>query len=82
MIDYSIFHTERYGHGKPESNELPDDKKVIIADHDGYYDVYECDSDDEAQAIANWYISAAYESYPHDAHLEKQHNRYFSVEVA
>lgn len=80
-MNYSIFHVEQYGHGKSEMNTLADDKKVTIADHDGHYDVYECSSDEEAEKIANWYISAVYESYPGEVALEKQNARYYSVEV-
>ena len=81
MTDYSIYHVETYGHGKLENNELADDKKVKIADVDGNYDVYECDSDEEAEKIANWYISAVYESYPEETELVKNDPRYYSVEV-
>ena len=43
-MDYSIFHVEKYRHGKIEKNDLDGSKKVTIADHVGYYDVYECES--------------------------------------
>jgi len=81
MINYSVFHVEQFGHGKLEANDLPENKKVIINDHDGHYDVYECDSDDEAERIANWYVSAVYESYPDEAAIVKQNPRYFTVEI-
>jgi len=79
-MNYSIFHVERYGHGTHEQNTLADDNKVVIADHDGWYDVYECESDSEAQRIAEWYLTT-YESYPDDVHLIEQNSRYFSIEL-
>jgi len=81
MTDYSIFHQEQFGHGRPELNTLSENKKVIIRDHDGFYDVYECDSDDKARKIANWYISSVYESYPEEVELVEQDVRRFSVEL-
>lgn len=80
-MDYSIFHVEKYGHGKGEMNELEESQKVRIADHDGYVDVYECDSDEEAKEIAQWYLSAGYDTYPAQVEIEKQDARYFTVEV-
>ena len=81
MLDYRLHHVEKYGHGKLESNELPDDKKVKIADHDGYIDVYECETDQEAQNIADWYLSVGYERYPVQVEIVKQNSRYFSIET-
>lgn len=81
-MDYSVFHVEQFGHGKHEMNTLPENKKVIIRDHDGYYDVYECDSNEDARKIANWYVSAVYESYPQDVELVEKDSRFFSVELA
>lgn len=80
-MDYSIFHVEKYGHGKQQKNDLPDDKKIIIAHHDGYYDVYACDSDVEAEKIANWYVSAGYATYPDDVTIKKINPRYYSIEI-
>ncbi len=80
-MDYQYKHIETYGHGKTESNTLTDDKKVTIGDHDNHFDVYECESDDEAQAIADWYIGAVYESYPAEAKMIKRDARFFYVEV-
>ena len=81
-MNYSIYHVEQYGHGKREANNLPESQKVTIADHDGHYDVYECDSDKEAESIANWYVSAVYETYPEEVSLNKLNSRFFSVEIA
>ncbi len=81
-MNYSLLHVEKYGHGQLPSNRLNDDKKVVIQDHDGYFDVYECKSDAEAEEIASWYLSAGYESYPAQVEIERQHSRYYSIEVA
>lgn len=81
MDNYSIYHVDNYGHGKQASNDLADDQKVTIADHDGFFDVYECDSDELAQNIADWYISAVYEHYPATVEIIKIDNRYFTIET-
>ncbi len=81
MTDYSIYHVEKYGNGKAEMNDLEDNQKVKIADNDGFYDVYECDSDEEAEKIANWYVSVGYETYPAEVSIKKQKARYFTIEI-
>lgn len=79
-MNYSIFHVERYGHGKASTNALTHDQQVTIADEDGWYDVYECESGSEAQRIADWYLTT-YESYPDDVHIIEHNERYFSIEL-
>ncbi len=64
MTNHILNHVETYGHGTTEKNDLAEDKKVVIHDHDGYADVYECESDAEAREIANWYLNACYSRYP------------------
>ena len=80
-MNYSVFHVEKYGHGRAESNALADDRKMKIQDHDNYFDVYECYSDTEAEKIAAWYV-ATYEGYPEPVEIVKQHARYFTIETA
>jgi hypothetical protein len=80
-MNYPIHHVQQFGHGKLESNNLAEDKKVKIIDHDGFIDVYECETNEEAQKIAAWYISAVYQSYPGTVELVKNSDRLFSIEV-
>jgi hypothetical protein len=78
-MNYSLYHVEQYGHGNAESNTLKDEQKVTIENNDGHFDVYECESESEAQKIANWYLDAVYGSYPSNLQIVKHNPRYFAV---
>jgi hypothetical protein len=79
-VNYSVFHVETYGHGTRERNNLADVAKVTIEDHDGHFFVYECDSDNEAQSIAQWFCDIERET--RDVRLEQHDPRAFSVSVS
>jgi hypothetical protein len=79
MNNYANYHVEQYGHGTAESNSLPESQKVTISDNDGYFDVYECESESEAQKIADWYLDAVFGSYPASLQIVRHNPRYFGV---
>ena len=82
MQDYAYLFIEKYGHGKLASNDLPDNAKVTICDHDDYYYVYECESDEFAEKIANWFLSCEdRQSNCYFFQLIKNHPRYFHTEI-
>ena len=82
-MNYSIFHVETYGHGTPERNTLDDADKVTIENYDGFYKVYECDDDEEAVKIAEWFLDT-YEHYPEQLSIQndKHDPRFFWIERA
>ena len=76
-MNYSVFHVETYGHGTRERNNLAEAQKVTIEDHDGHFFVYECESDTEAQKIAQWFCDIERETK--GVSLEQHDPRAFSV---
>ncbi|VAW65885.1 hypothetical protein MNBD_GAMMA08-1055, partial [hydrothermal vent metagenome] len=73
-------HIEHFSANAP-INELPVDEQVIIEDFLMHYNVYECNSEQEAEKIAHWHLKKYYNYIPEKLEVKKISERAYSIDL-